>query len=251
MRDIKAEVLAALQSDDIQEHKRLLLEMLLALDKVDTVNEHRRNRWRDKKRRQRGGQLDMLQDDAVVLGTEGDKGGQGGTTGDIDDVSGHEGTSGDIALPPPPSPSLSSPTPLINPSSPSPPASPAASAAARTTAGRSVVSCLTAERHRTAYATLVAGRTTVSVDYELRLLADGGERPGMGLERAEGWDRVGEALHQLCAAGRPFSARNMRTFLDGLDPPARVDTPGGRSESGDRRGRPRDGSKLDEAISRI
>lgn len=80
--------------------------------------------------------------------------------------------------------------------------------------------CLVAEHHRIAYRTLLDGnpRARASIDYELRLAAEGGERPGVGLVPATGWERVGEALHQLVTMGRVFSSRTLGTFIGGLDP---------------------------------
>jgi hypothetical protein len=80
----------------------------------------------------------------------------------------------------------------------------------------------TAPHHRAAYDTVIAGnpRGRAAVHYELLLRAEGGERPGEGLVPAAGWDRVGEALHQLAVAGRAFSTRSLGTYLEGLDGPA-------------------------------
>lgn len=87
-----------------------------------------------------------------------------------------------------------------------------------------VVENLVYEHHRVAYrAVCTVPGARASVDYELRLRAEGGERPGFGAVAAEGWPRVGEALHQLVCGGRAFSSRSLGTFLDGLDPlPAAV-----------------------------
>lgn len=87
-------------------------------------------------------------------------------------------------------------------------------------AKKTVEKSFVAEHHRAAYLQLVhvtpAART--AIDYELHLVAEGGERPGVGMVAARGWARVGEALHQLLASGRAFSSRSLGTFLDGLDP---------------------------------
>lgn len=83
-----------------------------------------------------------------------------------------------------------------------------------------VCDALRHEHHRAAYHALtqhnVAGQR--AIDYELLLAAEGGERPGVGLLPPEGWERVGEALHQLVVAGRQFSSRSLGTYLAGLDP---------------------------------
>lgn len=98
------------------------------------------------------------------------------------------------------------PTPRNDSSSPSP--------------AKSVHDELLHEHHRVAYRAVISAVPAArhSIDYELRLVAEGNERPGAGKVQAEGWARVGEALHQLVVHGRQFSARNLRTHLDGLDP---------------------------------
>ncbi len=76
---------------------------------------------------------------------------------------------------------------------------------------------LTEPHHVAAYDSLTAlnGRR-MAVDYELNINADGGERPGVGHVPAVGWPLVGEALHQLCAAGAEFSAFKFAAFLGPL-----------------------------------
>lgn len=82
-----------------------------------------------------------------------------------------------------------------------------------------VAAHFTAEHHRAAYVRAIGTRAQAAVDYELRLLAEGGERPSTGTVKAHGWPMVGEALHQLGAAGREFSSLNMVIFLRTLETP--------------------------------
>lgn len=86
---------------------------------------------------------------------------------------------------------------------------------------------LTHDHHRAAYAAVLHlnPRGRASVDFELQLRAEGGERPGVGPVAPAGWDRVGEALHQLVTAGRAFTPRALGTYLDGLRPADRPALP--------------------------
>lgn len=71
------------------------------------------------------------------------------------------------------------------------------------------------ERHRDAYLGFRrAAQNPRSLDHELKLLAEGGERPGAGLQRAFGWEVVGEALAQLGVNGGRATSRALQRFCE-------------------------------------
>lgn len=81
-----------------------------------------------------------------------------------------------------------------------------------------MLDCLTPPHHRDAYLRVITTNGQAAVDYELRLLAEGGERPGVGAVPAAGWARVGEALHQMAVAGSRFTSKGLQGFLARVTP---------------------------------
>lgn len=68
-------------------------------------------------------------------------------------------------------------------------------------------------RHRLAYVGIRrAAQNPLSFDFEVELLAEGGERPGSGLQPPFGWETVGEALHQISTNGGPATSRALQGF---------------------------------------
>lgn len=78
----------------------------------------------------------------------------------------------------------------------------------------------TATHHRDAYlAAYRWSRSPRSLDHELALLAEGGERLGAGSAPAHGWPAVGQALHDLAVAGGQITPRSLAGFLRGATAP--------------------------------
>lgn len=76
---------------------------------------------------------------------------------------------------------------------------------------------LVAQHHQLAFAeVLTRTRSPASLTWELTLLAEGGERPGAGMQKAFGWAVVGEALHALNIAGGSISPVALKGFCQRL-----------------------------------
>lgn len=71
-------------------------------------------------------------------------------------------------------------------------------------------------RHRDAYVGLRrSAQNPVGLDHEIRMLAEGGERPGQkGVQQPFGWAIVGEALHQLSVGGGRVTSLALRRFCE-------------------------------------
>lgn len=76
------------------------------------------------------------------------------------------------------------------------------------------------EHHRQAFYACV-GRTRAfeGLAYEVRILAEGGERPAGPVQPALGWDAVGEGLHALNIAGGQLTPRALRGFCKASNEP--------------------------------